>query len=641
MIPRRLFFARLLFACLLFAPSLVFVNLISAQKDSSSSPQSSGGLRVVTLTTTKGDVKVSLPDDIRAGDTISGTVTAEPKGKDVKERKDNYDRLLGYSINIDNQKAKVSSGEIHYVATNDPNKEPKLILADEKGKQLAQAFIALMRLAELSTANNPYFPPMGQSGRPYAINGVFDGNSANTNVMIGGTPAKVLAESPRQVVVESPRDVVGPTNVDVKANGTSTTGSFRNLKIDLTAPKTSLLKGESTELHVEVQGLQGITQPVQVQVQNQSPSNINLAGGNTQNIIIQPAQVPSSGTFNWSTTVTGTGSGGFVVTGSLPGTAVPPTFPKTSKPTPTPTPAISPQVSGPEVSPTNDLYASFARADTDCCKKLINNGVLTFQDDKGNSFTIDHDKLKMVVDGKTYEWQFTQDGKPLWIEWMFCHLKDNQIVSQGTQVMAQRLQGGNTNESGGSTNISMAGPYRGETTARTFYGFQFTGLKIGTSNKEYAVSFTLDEETCKWSFQLFAEDKTVSFSNGPPGSAAQLYNYILQNSGLHTANAYTQPVWWNTMYRLAGEIQNWNAWLAAHPEADQSSSLNAAFQLWSKMVQAALDDLKKSASDQDKQLLNQMGGLLATSNPSPEQMKQIFWKFNDLWMRFRTGVPPK
>jgi hypothetical protein len=28
-----------------------------------------------------------LPDDIRAGDTISGTVIAEPKGKDPKENK--------------------------------------------------------------------------------------------------------------------------------------------------------------------------------------------------------------------------------------------------------------------------------------------------------------------------------------------------------------------------------------------------------------------------------------------------------------------------------------------------------------------------------------------------------------------------
>jgi hypothetical protein len=300
-------------------------------------------------------------------------------------------------------------------------------------------------------------------------------------------------------------------------------------------------------------------------------------------------------------------------------------------------------VSTPDVRPTEpeNFYASFAAADSNCCKKLISGGVLTFQDDKGNSFTIDHDKLKMVVDGKTYEWQFTQDGKPFWIEWMFCHLKDNQIVSQGTQVMAQRLQGGNTNESGGSTNISMAGPYRGETITRTFYGFQFTGMKIGTSNREYGVSFTMDEETCKWSFQLFAEDKTVWSSNGPPGSTAQLYNYILNNSSLHVANAYTQASWWNNMYRLGGEMQNWNAWLATHPDAAQSGSLNAAFQLWSKMVQSALDEMDKSASDKDKDLFNQMRGLLATSNPSPQQMTQIFWKFNDLWMRFRTGYPPK
>lgn len=640
--PRRSFSLLLLLASLLLVRAPLSANPSSAQEVSSSSSQSSSGLRVVTLATKMGNVKITVPDEIRAGDTISGTVTTEPKGKDPTERKDNDERLMRGTIKIDTQRWQVSDGRIQLTIPESAT-GPEITLTDEQGKRLAQAVLALMRLAELlANSQNPSLPQLGQTGRPYSIGGAFDGNSANTNVIIGGTPVKVLAESPRQVIVESPLEIVGPTNIEVKENGTTTTGSFRNLKIDLTAPKTSLMRGESTELHVQVQGLQGITQPVQVQLQNQSPSNVNITGGNTQNIIIQPAQVPSSGTFDWSTNVTGIGSGGFVITGSLPGTTTSPTTsPMTSPPTPTPTPTYSAPVSTPEVSPANELYSSFASEDTDCCKKLINNGVLTFQDDKGNSVTLDHDKLKMVIDGKTYEWQFTQDGKPLWIEWMFCHLKDNQIVSQGTQVTAQQIQGGKTNESGGSTNISLAGPYPGETTTRTSYGLQFTGMKIGTNNKEYSISFTLDEETCKWSFQLFADDKTVSASNGPPGSTVQLYNYILNNSALHTANAATQPAWWNNMYRLGGEIQTWNAWLATHPDEDQTNSLNAAYQLWSKMVQAAIDDLDKSANDQDKQLFNQMRSLLANQNPNPEQMLQIFLKFNDLWKRFGTGTPPK
>lgn len=199
-----------------------------------------------------------------------------------------------------------------------------------------RALIALGRLAALSSTPNFSFPELGQSGRPFPISGPFDGDSANTNINISGTNAKVIAESPRGAIVEIPKTVVGPNNIVVNDNGNTSTGNFRVLKIDLTAPKTSLLKGESTELHVEVQGLQGITQPVPVQLQNQTPSNINLSGGNTQNIVIQPSQVTTGGTFNWSGTVTGTGTGGFNITGTIPAAIG-------SQPTPTATPTSSPQ----------------------------------------------------------------------------------------------------------------------------------------------------------------------------------------------------------------------------------------------------------------------------------------------------------
>lgn len=661
MIPRRLLFVSLLLA--------LFLSLQSIPTTKCQVGTVSQGLgQTVILGAKAGKVRVYLPPDVAAGDTISGTVIAEPAGKTDNDRAKNARELNGLVIEVGSQRWPVSGGVIQrLVIPATLVRPPEIILLDEKGKKVYGATLPMTQTPNINTRPNFVIPTLGQSGQPLLINGPFDGDSSNTKINIGGTDAKVIAESPRSAVVETPKNVVGPTNVNVNENGNTATGNFRALKIDLTAPKTSLLKGESTELHVEVQGLQGITQPVQVQLQNQTPSNINLSGGNTQTIPIQPSQVTTGGTFNWSTKITGTGSGGFNVTGTIPSTpaATPSPSPVTSKPaTPTPSPApstgatgaptkqaevtaspplppISSPISTPEVRPATEeeiFYASFAEVSSHCCDNLISNGVLTFQDDKGNSFTIDHDKLKMVVDGKTYEWQFSQDGKPFLIEWMFCHLKDNQIVSQGTQVMAQRLQGGKTTESGGSTNISMAGPYRKETTTRTHYGFQFTGLKVGTNNKEYAVSFTMDEETCKWSFQLFAEDKTVSATNGPPGSPSQIYQYLMGNNNLRGPNSYAQGQWWSNMYRVAGEIVSWQAWLAEHPNAEQSQALSNAFDVWRLMVKNAIDNLYGSASAADKQLFDQMRALLSPTSLSPAQMNQVFWKFSDLWMRYREGV---
>ena len=668
MIPRRLLFVSL--ALTLLTP------LSFAQRDESSSSETSNGLRTVTLTAPRGNVFVYLPEVIVAGDTISGTVSTQPKGKDEQEKKQNADRLDNYRIKIVDETMTLKEGWRKAVHVPEGAKTAEVTLSDEQGKELAKAFIALFRLAELSTAGNPYFPPLGQSGRPYPITGVFDGNSANTTVKIRDANGNVIAESPRSIVVEIPKTVVGPNNINVNDNGNATSGSFRALKIDLTAPKTSLLKGESTELHVEVQGLQGITEPVRVQIQNQTPQNINITGGNTQNILINPSQVTTGGTFNWTTPVTGTGSGGFNITGTIPssGTTATPTATPTPTPATTPSPTTSqtkstssPQPSpAPSASPTSgntpsnpprnppstmqpenpdppepNIYSTFADNITDCCKKLLKDDVLTFQDDKGNKFTIDHDKLRVVVGGKTYEWQFTQDGKPLWIEWMFCHLKDHQIFSQLTQVMSQQIQGGKTTESGHSTSISMAGPYRDEKTTRTFYGFQFGSLKIGTTNKEYSVSFSMDEETCKWSCQLFAEDKIAEFLTEPPGSPGQIGRYIAGYGYLNAPTSYQQGAWWSHMYRLAGEILNWNTWLADHPNSADSYQLKQAYADWNKLVKSALEKMNDSASDADRKLLDQMRDLLDKSDPNPQEMNQIFWKFNDLWMRFREGVPPK
>ena len=285
-----------------------------------------------TLKTPQGTVKVFLPNDMAAGDTISGTVIAEPSGKTEEEKQRNAAELNGYVVELENQKSPVSGGVMRGILLPPGTKALNLTLLDKKGMSVANAKFNLKTPDPLPHPSTFVVGALGQTGKPIVVHGPFDGNSANTSAKVADSKANVIAESPRKIVVEGPRDVVGPTNIEINEKGTTASRPFRNLKIDLTAPKTSLLKGESTELHVQVSGLQGLNQPIQIEIQNQSPSTINLAGGNTQTIPIQPSQVTPGGTFNWSTNVTGTGKGGFIITGSLPGTT----------PSPSPTPVSSP-----------------------------------------------------------------------------------------------------------------------------------------------------------------------------------------------------------------------------------------------------------------------------------------------------------
>ena len=92
---------------------------------------------------------------------------------------------------------------------------------------------------------------------------------------------------------------------------------FRNLGIKLSADKLSLLKGETTKLHVQVLGLAGITQDVPLDLVNHSPAVIALEGGVEQHIVIYSKEVLAEGTYSTDRTLTGIVRGGFSITGTV------------------------------------------------------------------------------------------------------------------------------------------------------------------------------------------------------------------------------------------------------------------------------------------------------------------------------------
>ncbi len=309
MIPRRLLYLCLLTVCLL---------PIALAQDPAADFQtaSENGARTTVFKTKPGEIFVTLPGDVAVGDTISGTVIVEPKGVNEKEKQRNGRELSGYLVELENRKSAVSSGVIQRVHLSAGIGSPLLILLDTHGKQIDAILIALQPTAP-SAPSSLRLATLGQAGRPIEIQGPFDGISANAIVTVGGASARVIAESPRNLVVENPVSAAGPAQIAVTEKGVQTTGEIRIVKINLTAPQTSLLKGQSTELHVQVSGLQGITQPVPLLLQNESPSTVNLAGGETQNIVIAPSQVTTGGVFTSTYALTGVHSGSFNIAASV------------------------------------------------------------------------------------------------------------------------------------------------------------------------------------------------------------------------------------------------------------------------------------------------------------------------------------
>jgi hypothetical protein len=158
---------------------------------------------------------------------------------------------------------------------------------------------------------------IGQTGRPIVINGPFDGVFGNSTVTVNGRDAFKLAESPRRLVVESPSEVVGPAELMVKEGSTSASGAFRNIAISLAAPKTSLQRGETTKMTVQVQGLEGLTEPLKVRLVNSTPAVVTIEQGDDQTITVTPSDVRSGGAYQTTRSLRGATSGSFGVTATV------------------------------------------------------------------------------------------------------------------------------------------------------------------------------------------------------------------------------------------------------------------------------------------------------------------------------------
>ncbi|MGZ8844055.1 MAG: hypothetical protein ACXW18_10365 [Pyrinomonadaceae bacterium] len=392
--------------CLCVASAILMTALCYSRTANTQSPvatsgvRTSGGLTVVTFKVNPGTIRVNFPDDMRAGDTISGTVFADPNGKTKEEQTANQTELKKFGIQLidqtEDKPQDVALGDVSvifkYTLVNNPQSGNVLTvgLLLNAGGVLAQAKVPLTGSGAVITPDPKITPPtgmtpsgavitpdpkitqpgttpsgetlppnqrmtppsdlplapkyfdlplLGQTGRPMVITGPFDGNASNTSVnfrtdrnidwdkvkrsvtdfekpsqnVFGGFG--LIAESPRKAVFEAPPNVVGAVEVLLNEGPTEKIGRFRNLRLDLTAPKTSLVRGESTELKISVSGLEGLTQPVPLTLTSEGV--ITMDGGPFQQLTIEPKQVDNAGQFTTFRRVTGLQAGGWGATATV------------------------------------------------------------------------------------------------------------------------------------------------------------------------------------------------------------------------------------------------------------------------------------------------------------------------------------
>jgi tetratricopeptide (TPR) repeat protein len=291
-----------------FAPRAAAQNATGYRVDS----KSADGLYSTTLTTPQGVIKVNLPDAMVAGDTVSGSIYTEPTGKNETERRQNLEELNSYVIDLVGQQTAVGDRTF----TRNINRTITIVLL-HRGQSVATATIPVLVTAPPRPTQFTV-PTGGQQGRLIQIdcpcNGVF---SSQDYVRLGGTQLPLIAESPRSLVVHNTSEVSGPTNMDLGENGMAMQCPFRNIQVNLSAPKLNLIRGETTTLHVMVLGLGGMSGDQSLDLQNNSPGVIKMSGGEQQHLTIHGTEVRPDGSYAIDRTLTGITAGGFGVTATL------------------------------------------------------------------------------------------------------------------------------------------------------------------------------------------------------------------------------------------------------------------------------------------------------------------------------------
>ncbi|HUP43489.1 MAG TPA: hypothetical protein VM599_09785 [Thermoanaerobaculia bacterium] len=337
--------AFLLPPALLGAASLLLASATAAAEPPANA-ETGRGLHTTTFHTDRGAIEVHLPDDLAAGDTLSGTVVARPSGRGPAATRRNADRLEGYVVELEGQEAEVGAGAFTW-AVPGAVAAATLVLRDRLGREVARSAVPVAPAPAPSTTAGLTGPPVGQIGRPVALDGAFDGRFETSRVTIGGREARLLAESPRRLVVESPPDVVGPTTLVVREGETTAELPFRNVRVSLSAPRTSLDRGETTTVTVEVFGLQGLEDSIDVGLATETPT-VDLEGGATQTLEIDPSEVGPDGRWVATRELVARSVGPFGLSARVLTPEPPPGPVAQARPEPAPEPAPGP---GPQPAP--------------------------------------------------------------------------------------------------------------------------------------------------------------------------------------------------------------------------------------------------------------------------------------------------
>ncbi len=249
------------------------------------------GLTTAVFNLPEGIIRVWLPNDIRPGETISGTIAAEPFGRNTKQSARNLDELKKYQVNFDGQKFSVTGTGIpvQYRMSDTKMLQRFLSVINKEGVNAGEVSIPVPYNSSATQETGCRIPTHALTAAPMRIPGSFDGNSSNTRCRIGNAEAMVLAESPRQCIVQFPADRAGTQQTELKENEkTLCNAPVSPVDMQVTTGRLNLRRGERSFIRVQITGLQQLPDTARLILNNISTDVVQMQPSDKYTVQLVP-----------------------------------------------------------------------------------------------------------------------------------------------------------------------------------------------------------------------------------------------------------------------------------------------------------------------------------------------------------------
>ena len=278
------------------------------------------GFLRATFTSAKGSITVILPSDIAQGDTISGTYFPDTKAKDVSDIQIDLGTSHGPPPEIAN------SPRRKWEVPSDAGPQLSLTVWTPDGVSFGTTYVNVATKKSKPSLFN--FPNFARIGAPMLLPGPLDGDAENTLLKATGVDCAVIAESPRGAVILIPSSMkLGLSTVELNELKQRAEAPTRMISVQISSPKGSLSRGDSTSVTVKVDGLMDVLANLtpMIILENLTPKVIDMEGKVKHFIHAKPEK---DGTYTRTLSIVSILNGKFAISATVdpgPGTKVEPT----------------------------------------------------------------------------------------------------------------------------------------------------------------------------------------------------------------------------------------------------------------------------------------------------------------------------